>query len=142
MRVGRAILHSDDIVRSEGQLDVQRGGHEVGTQLAVDVDFPPNLVEFRWGTQFREVFIPDIEEIVEGEVTVFWRFDVDDAVVFVGVHPIDTTTVGCDADAFGKLVELAIDIDGEVDMDMVGELFAAVTRDAVSDGMGGVDGDD
>ena len=142
MRVGCAVLHSDDVVRSEGQLDVKWGGDEIGTQLAIDVDFPSDLVEFRWGTQFGEVFIPDIEEIVEGEVAVFWRFNVDDAVVFVGVHPIDTTAVGCDTDAFGKRVELAIDIDGEVDMDMVGELFSAVTGDAVGDGIGGVDSDD
>ncbi len=128
-------------MRGEGQLDVKRSSSEVGAQLAVDVDFPARLAELRRGGEFGEVSVPDVEKIIQGEVAIFWRFDVDDAVVSMGVHPVDATTVGGNADAFGNGVGFAVDIHGEMDVNMVGELFSAVTGDAVGDGIGGVEGD-
>src|SRR5205807_9825851 len=91
-----------------------------------------------------ERLAPDVEELAEGVAALRRGLDMDHPVRHVGVQPVETLPadhervavrllrdgVG-DADAERDLAWLAVDVDRQMGMDVVGDLLAGLAADAV-----------
>src|SRR6266853_909559 len=129
---GCAILQGDSIVRCQGYFCVEGGCDGTGKGFAVDIDFPARgCVQLCREVQFGKA--PDGQKIVEGDVVDFsGSLDVDDAISGMGVHPVKTTAVRGYSDACWDGGMLAMQVDGKVDVNMIGVLLGTITGNAVN----------
>ena len=136
-----AVFQGDEIVGGECYLRVEGRCSLIGEKFAVDVNVPAAVLCQLWGeVEFGEAVVPDGQEVVQGHVVNFGRgFDVDDAVAAMGVHPVVATAIGGDADALGNGDGFPIDVDGQVNMDVIGAMLGGVAGDAVNSRIGWIE---
>src|SRR5579875_1415391 len=77
--------------------------------------------------------VPDGNKVVEGQpvITGAGSFDMDNAVGGVRMEPVVTIATARNADTLGNGDRVALDIDGEMHVDMVGSEHAGIAGDAV-----------
>jgi hypothetical protein len=81
--------------------------------------------------------VPDGEEVIQGEVTLLLRgFNVYDAIAGMGMYPIITTAIGGNTDTLWDSNGFSIDIDGDMRVNMKGDVHVTVTGDSVGDWIG------
>src|ERR1700694_5937306 len=66
----------------------------------------------------------------------------DDAVIGMGVHPVETTAIGGDAYTLRNRYYFSLDIDCDMDVNMIAELFRAIAGETADGRIGAIFRDD
>src|SRR5690348_15295577 len=99
--IGRAVFEGDGIMWLKGHFGKQRRCDDSIEGLAVDEDFPAaRLGHLRWEVESGKALLPERHEVIQGQVVQFlWRFDVDNAIIGMGVHPVETGAIAGNTNA-------------------------------------------
>ena len=99
-------------------------------------------VQLRWEAELGKAFVPDGEEVIEGDIADFSGcLDVDNAIAGMRVHPVEAAAVGSDAYTFRNRHVFAVDVDAEMGVNMVGALLHTVTTNAIDGWIEGIEVD-
>src|SRR5690242_16300573 len=93
--IGRTIFERDGIMRLKGHFGKQRRRDDSIEGFAVDEDFPAaRLCHLGWEVESGKTLLPERHEVIQGQIVQFlWRFDVDNAIICMSMHPVETGAV-------------------------------------------------
>ncbi len=112
----------------QGHFSIQGGFDDSIERLAIDEDLPAACLRHL----LREVeggkaLLPERHEVIQGQVVQFLRrFDVDDAIIAMRVHPVETGTIRGNANTRWNSEFFAIDVNPEMNMNMIAVLLRAI----------------
>src|SRR5579864_6913781 len=130
-------------MRLKGDFGKQGRSDDSIEGLAIDEDFAATrLRHLRREVEGGKTLLPQCHKVIQGQIVQFlWRFDVDNAIIGMGMHPVETGAISGNTNARRNGEGLTIDVNCEMDVNVVAVLLRAITGNITDRRMERIDTD-